>query len=199
MEWKVEVGSSSLGKTLRRSFREQSKTPRQGAVLQRLGWGIRPCHDHPPAFWFIQRLYAKAFRPSLLNMNVHPCWISALCDLSQSTSSLPFKNWTIATEKLEWPLKAPRQALQSFRAWNADQFCTSKIFKIRRPQPFAGGARPRKSGFAAPLAAQQHVPALLAAQQQVLWPPAGRFPWHFLLVSESNVRHWAGLKPPPAP
>ena len=130
MEWKVEVGSSSLGKTLRRSFREQSKTPRQGAVLQRLGWGIRPRHDHPPAFWFIQRLYAKAFRPSLLNMNVHPCWISALSDLSQSTSSLPFKNWTIATEKLEWPLKAPRQALQSFRAWNADQFCTSKIFKI---------------------------------------------------------------------
>ena len=51
---------------------------------------------------------------------------------------------------------------------------------IRRPQPFAGGARPRKSGFAAPLAAQQHLPALLAAQQQVLWPPAGRFPFQEL-------------------
>ena len=37
---------------------------------------------------------------------------------------------------------------------------------IRRPQPFAGGARPRKSGFAAPLAAQQHVPALLAGPEK---------------------------------
>ena len=41
--------------------------------------------------------------------------------------------------------------------------------------------------------------ALLAAQQHVLWPPAGRFPCDFLLVSESDVRHWAGLKPFPAP
>ena len=32
-------------------------------------------------------------------------------------------------------------------------------------------------------------PAPLAAQQHVLWPPAGRFPGDFLLVSESNVRH----------
>ena len=31
-------------------------------------------------------------------------------------------------------------------------------------------------------------PAPLAAQQHVLWPPAGRFPGDFLLVSESNVR-----------
>ena len=42
-------------------------------------------------------------------------------------------------------------------------------------------------------------PALLAAQQHVLWPPAGRFPCDFLLVSESDVRHWAGLKPFQAP
>ena len=28
-----------------------------------------------------------------------------------------------------------------------------------------------------------------SAQQHVLWPPAGRFPSDFLLVSESNVRH----------
>ena len=31
-------------------------------------------------------------------------------------------------------------------------------------------------------------PAPLAAQQHVLWPPAGRFPGDFLLVSESNIR-----------
>ena len=39
----------------------------------------------------------------------------------------------------------------------------------------------------------------LAAQPHVLWPPAGRFPGHFLLASESDVRHEAGLKTLPAP
>ena len=67
--------------------------------------------------------------------------------------------------------------------------CICMCIYIRRPQPSAGGARPRKSGFAPPLAAQQHV----------LWPHAGRFPGDFLLVSESNVRQQAGLKRLPAP
>ena len=38
-------------------------------------------------------------------------------------------------------------------------------------------------------AAPKRVPAPLAAQQRVLWRPAGRFPGDFLSVSESNVRH----------
>ena len=44
--------------------------------------------------------------------------------------------------------------------------------------------------FQCPSAALKPCPAPLAAQQHVLWPPAGRFPGDFLLVSESNVRHY---------
>ena len=73
---------------------------------------------------------------------------------------------------------------------------------IRRPQPSAGGARPRKSGFAAPLAAQQHILWLPLSPSRRPWRPSSmslkslkRFPApsaalkpDFLLVSESDVR-----------
>ena len=48
---------------------------------------------------------------------------------------------------------------------------------IRRPQPVAGGARPRKSGFARTLAAQQHDPSRCPRpplNATRLWPPAAQ-------------------------
>ena len=62
----------------------------------------------------------------------------------------------------------------------------------RRPGlPFNVSRRPWRR-FPAPWAAFKPFPAPLAAQQHVLWPPAGRFPEIFLFVSESDVAWAAG-------